>query len=354
MDDLKIDSHKLIYHIDRVKEWLDNGDAYPIYIEMAPAGGCNHRCIFCGLDYMGYKPLFLKTEVLKKFIKEAGENGLKSMMYAGEGEPLLHKDIADIVHYTKDCGIDVAVTTNGVFFTPALAKECLAYLCWIKISLDAGRRETYAKIHRAREDDFDVAINNIKEAVKIKIKNSFQCTIGAQILLLPETYNEADILAKTLKDIGADYLIIKPYSKHPLSENALKIKFSDSDLGTLEERLQKFTDDKFTVVVRKHTMQKLSEGRPYRRCLGLPFWTYISAGGDMYACSNFLGDKRFCFGNIYKNSFEEIWHGEGRKKIMDMINNRMDARECREVCRLDEINIYLWNLKHPSAHVNFI
>ena len=96
MDKFRIDSHKLIYHIPRVNDWLSGKNIYPIYMEISPAGSCNHRCTYCALDFMEYQKRFLDTEVLKKRLIEMGRLGLKSVMFAGEGEPFLHKDIADI------------------------------------------------------------------------------------------------------------------------------------------------------------------------------------------------------------------------------------------------------------------
>ncbi|MDE5603044.1 MAG: radical SAM protein, partial [Helicobacter sp.] len=59
-DKFRIDSHKLIFHPLRVAKWLQAyGDwereksIYPIYVEISPYGACNHRCTFCGVDYMG-------------------------------------------------------------------------------------------------------------------------------------------------------------------------------------------------------------------------------------------------------------------------------------------------------------
>ena len=54
-DGLRIDHHKLLFHVDRVSDWLKGERIYPIYMEISPAGSCNHRCIFCGLDFMGYQ-----------------------------------------------------------------------------------------------------------------------------------------------------------------------------------------------------------------------------------------------------------------------------------------------------------
>ena len=153
-DHFRIDSHKLLFHVDRVNRWLKGQAVCPIYLEIALSGGCNHRCIFCAVDYLEYKPRFLDLNTLKKAVKQAGKLGVKSIMYAGEGEPLLYKDISEIVKYTKDCCIDVAITTNGVLLEKEISKKILKYLSWIRISLNAGTSRTYAKIHRTKESDF--------------------------------------------------------------------------------------------------------------------------------------------------------------------------------------------------------
>ena len=354
MDTYGIDSHKLTYHPRRVADWLEGKDIYPLYIEISPYGGCNHRCIFCALDYLEYEPTRLKTEALKRFLKEISVKGVKSIMFAGEGEPLLHKDISELVIYAKSCGLDAAVTTNGVLLSRKLLEKILPELSWLRISLNAGTKETYSLIHRTNPEDFDGVIGNIEEAVHLKKKKGYLSTIGIQLLLLNENYEEVSTLAEILRSTGADYLTVKPYSQHPSSINRLKTQLDYDKLLSLEEELKNYESENFKIIFRKKTMSKIGEQKPYKKCMGLPFWSYLTSRGDIYACSAFLGDERFRCGNIYQDSFEKIWKGEGRRKIMRMMESNWDIKKCREVCRLDEINRYLWNLKNPQLHVNFI
>jgi hypothetical protein len=39
---------------------------------------------------------------------------------------------------------------------------------------------------------------------------------------------------------------------------------------------------------------------------------------------------------------------------MKLLNKSLDHGLCRDACRLDEINRYLWELKNPVKHANFI
>ncbi len=100
MDPFRIDSHKLLFHPERVAAWRAGEDIAPIYMEVSPAGACNHRCRFCGLDFMGYQARFLDSELFKPQLEDMARLGLKSVMYAGEGEPLLHRHIAELVAHT--------------------------------------------------------------------------------------------------------------------------------------------------------------------------------------------------------------------------------------------------------------
>jgi len=355
MDKFRIDSHKLVYHIPRVYQWLQGKNIYPIYIDVGLFGGCNHRCIFCAFDYIKYKPNILDERCLKKFVAVAARNGVKSIMYAGEGEPLLHKDISSIVHFTKEKGIDVAVISNAVMFSKELAAKMLPYLSWFRASIDAGTPKTYSLIHKSNQQEFNIVLSNLKEAVRIKNRNKYNCNIGVQFLLIPQNYWEAPILANKLKDIGLDYLIVKPYSQHPKSKNRTDFNLKYNDLFYLEKKLQKYSKGGFQVVFRKNAMYKLEEEKKhYKRCLGLPFATFVSASGDVYPCNMFLGSRNFVFGNIRNESFRKIWEGKRRKEIMNIINSRWAIQKCRKACRLDEINCYLWELKNPPHHVNFI
>ena len=355
MDKFKIDSHKLIYHVPRVSDWLEGKDIYPIYVEIATSGGCNHRCTYCALDYMEYKPRFPDTGLLKNRLSEMASLGIKSVMYAGEGEPLLHKDIAGIINHTKSVGIDVAITTNGVLFAKELVDSVLASVSWVKISINGATKETYARIHKASPDDFERVIKNLSYAAKVRKSKGYKCALGMQLLLLPENHSEAFLLAKKAKDIGMDYLVIKPYSHHPFSKTTRYRNIKYGRYLHLADKLKKINGANFSVIFRINAMKKWDGGvREYKHCYAFPFWSYIDAAGNVWGCSAYLGDKRFRYGNIYQNTFREIWEGSKRRNIAKTAQGQLVTKDCRVNCRMDEINRYLWELKNPPEHVNFI
>ncbi|MDD5130438.1 MAG: radical SAM protein [Candidatus Omnitrophica bacterium] len=353
-DEFRIDSHKLMYHVPRVYQWLKGKNIYPIYIEIGLYGGCNHRCVFCAFGFFQYKPDILGETELRRFILEAAKRGVKSILYSGEGEPLLHKDAVGIINFTKKAGIDVALVTNGVLFDKEKAAGSLNSLSWLKVSLDAGTKKNYAAIHGTVKEDFDIVIKNLREAVKIRNQKNYSCVIGAQFLLIPKNYKEVLAAAKIVRDAGADYLVIKPYSRHPANRNTPALALRYRDLARLEGELKKYEKSNFKIILRRNASESLEKKKPYAHCLGLPFAAHITARGDMYPCNLFLGKQNFAFGNIGKESFKNIWEGEKRKKVMARIYAKWDLTGCRKACRLDEINGYLWGLKNPGSHVNFI
>jgi radical SAM protein with 4Fe4S-binding SPASM domain len=352
MDKFRIDSHKLIFHPRRVSDWLEGRLIYPIYAEIALARACNHRCVFCSMDFMGYRPVFLDADLLKTRIAEMARLGIKSVMYAGEGEPLIHPRVAEIVKHTKSVGIDTAITTNGVLLRPGLSEELLPHVSWIKVSINAGSPQTYARIHRTKAADFETVLRNMAHAARFKARRGLKTALGMQMVLLPENRREAVALARRAKDAGMDYLVIKPYSQHPLSKTRKYGRVSYVRDYRLAERLAALNDGSFHVVFRSDTMQRWdAKAKGYDKCHGLPFWTYIDASGDVWGCSRFIGDKNFLYGNIRHRRFREIWEGAARLRSL---RRAFDMRQCNFNCRLEEINRYLWSLKHAPEHVNFI
>lgn len=362
-DKYSIDSHKLGFHPVRVSQWLEAENdweklkkVYPIYVEISPYGGCNHRCTFCALDYMGYENIGLEYDVLKNTLTNMAEQGVKSVMFAGEGEPLLFKNLDLIVEHCTKVGVDTSLTTNFVPLNKKSIERCMENCSWIKVSLNAGTAKSYAAIHQTKEQDFERVMNNLEYALKYKRENNLDCTLGVQMLLLPENKDEAVILAEKCKEMGADYLVIKPYSQHLFSETNKYENIDYSKMLDVEEELKKFNDENFNVVFRANTMKKyIEKQQPYEKCYSTPFfWGYIAADGKVFGCSAYLGDDKFCYGNIYDNDFKTIWESDKRKASYDYVQNELDIKSCRVNCRMDEVNRYLWRLKNPNDHDNFI
>ncbi len=351
-EDLRMDSHKLIYHPEAVSRWMRGENIYPIEIEISPSGACNHRCAFCAVDYIGYRPDFLDMDTILRDISQMSQKGLKSVICSGEGEPLLNKDMPDIANRINACGVDVAMSTNGVLFTKERAEDCLGAFTWIRFSVASMEEESYNRIQRGKQGDLNKVKRNLEEAVKIKRDRGLKTTLGVQCLLLPDNMAQLPDMARQLREIGVDYLTIKPYSQHLHSENSFWIDY-DAMLE-LEQEMAGYATDEFAVYFRVNAMKKIHYEKCYKQCLGLPFMTHIDAKGNVWPCVAHIGTEGFSYGNIYEQTFEEIWEGERRQDIIRKLNGLDVNRECREACRLDEINRYLNDLVHPGAHVNFI
>lgn len=371
-DKFKIDSHKYAfhpqhsstvvnYHSDPSNEEfkIKFKNQHPKYIEVSPVGACNHRCTFCAVDYIGYKSVFMDVDKYRETIVSMLGKGCGSIMFAGEGEPLLHPKISEIVNLTKEEGkIDTSFTTNAVMLNENFVRSSLKNVSWIKVSFNAGTSSVYKDIHRTNEKDFSKVIENLKNAVEYSKKNNLQTKFGMQMLLLPENESTIHQLCEIARDIGMDYVVIKPYSQHKFS-NTDKYKNIDySKYLGLEDELKCYNSKDFNVIFRINTIKNwISQNdQRYCHCIATPsVWAYIMADGAVYSCSAYLLDERFLLGNINDQSFDQIWASEKRIKHAEFVMNELDINECRVNCRMDQINRYLDGIVNKSIeHMNFV
>ncbi len=351
-ENIRMDSHKLIYHPEIVARWMRGENIYPIELEIGLTNACNHRCIFCAVDYTGYKPDRMDKQLLINNLREIAPRGVKSIIYAGEGEPLLHREAPDIINETKSMGIDAALSTNGVLLTSDISRECLKSLTWVRFSTAGITDEVYDKIQRGARGDLAKVLHNMEEAVKVKRDQHLHTTLGVQLLLLPDNKNEIVRMGRKLRRIGVDYFTIKPFSQHPQSQHILQVDYGE--MLELEKEVKELQTDEFAVYFRAHSMKKLRCQRTYQHCWALPFMVYVDAKGNLWPCIVFMGKDELRYGNLYDNSFVDIWEGQHRKEIIDYFMQMDLEKNCREACRLDEMSRYLEELKNPGEHVNFI
>lgn len=346
-----LDSHKLHYHPKRVCSFLETGDTYPIYMEVSPVGSCNHRCTFCAYDYIGYPNRKLDKKHFLRFIDEVASKGLKSMLYAGEGEPLMHPDIGEFIVATKSKGIDVGLFTNGELLEKRLNETILEKLTFIRFSINGGDSQTYKEIHK--KDSFDKILNNLEYCAKLKQRYSLNVTIGVQFVLLPENIDSIESLIVQIQNFGIDYISIKPFVLQ--SKNQLyRQKSFDRDLKPFFRKLQNYSTDSFSVIARENAFEKYGQ-RDYEHCYGCNFITVLNSAGEIASCLPYWDKEEFVYGNIYEETFELIWNGEKRKKIKYYLENEIDVKQCPPNCRPHAINSFLEEIKHPNIqHINFI
>lgn len=355
MDKYRIDSHKLMYHVPRVNDWLDGKLVFPVYMEISPVGSCNHRCMFCAYDYIGHPNRRLEAGVFLNFIDEISACGVKSLLYAGEGEPLLHPDVAKFITYSKSRGLDVGIYTNGQFMTGEIAGQVLSSLTFIRFSFNGGTSENYAAIHGVSAGVFEKVLKNIKEAAVIKHREGLAVDIGVQYVLLPENIAFVTEAIRLLKDAGIDYFVIKPFVQQSLMQNyKMANQFGLDEIIDTLEMAEAFSSNDFRVIARKDSFRGYGK-RNYCHCYGTSFISVLNSAGDISSCLPYWDNPEFVCGNINNNSFKEIWTGKKRRMVLEDLETRMDTVTCPPNCRPNSINEFLWGVKHQNIkHVNFI
>lgn len=351
MFDTDFDGQRLKFHPLEVADWLSRGRTRgPLYTEMELSSGCNQRCIFCGVDHLiGGTPIQIDTGGALRILSELSSLGNRSVMFSGHGEPLLHDDAGEIIRFASSI-MSTSVTTNGVAVDDA-GLGLVDDLKWIRFSVNGCDARNYATVHGTGPRVFDRVMTNIAGTVRRKRDQGLRVTIGVQMVLLDQNASGVVDLGRRIKETGVDYFSVKPYSQHPMSRNRQSIDYSL--YLDLERPLKELEDDSFRVVFRSGSMSKLKTPKAYGQCLGTHFLNFISASGDVWECNVFAGDPGFLIGNALETGFEEIWTGSQRKEVLGHLQNR-NLESCRDVCRMDECNRYLWRLRNPGDHDDFI
>ena len=131
-------------------------------LRIAVNSGCNLNCIYCHHEGEIDPKKAMSLEDIAAIMEIAKGIGIKSVKLTG-GEPLLRKDIVDIVKSVPP-GIEVSMTTNGTLLAP-MAKDLKdSGLSRVNISLDSLNQDTYQKITGDR------VLNDVLEGINAAIK----------------------------------------------------------------------------------------------------------------------------------------------------------------------------------------
>ncbi|MFA5351402.1 MAG: radical SAM protein, partial [Candidatus Omnitrophota bacterium] len=334
-------SDKILKHLDRVGAWIKGENPPPVTVELDMTNICNHRCPECsGWYFQNRDRDSLSRGLAGKIIRQLAKAKIKGLIFTGGGDPLCHPDITKMVGLSHKLGMDIGFITNGSLINEDNAAALLKYCTWLRVSLDAASKKTFKRVHGLDGDAFQGVIDNIKLLVKTKKDIKSQTVIGVGYLTSSYTKREMLKATRLCRQLNVDYLQFRPMQIH----NGGRFEYHRDDIIMRIHECVKESKGSFKVLYSRHKYDMMKDknyGRNYGKCYGHQFATVIAADAKVYLCCHMRGNKKYCIGDLKKNTFKDIWNSGRRKKVAENI----DFRDCVPLCRDNTFNQILWNIK---------
>lgn len=293
----------------------------PYSVHMFVSYYCNFRCNYClhslsdlQLEKKNFQRQFMDLSLYKKAIDDIGLFGqkLKALIFAGHGEPLLHRDIALMIAYAKERNIAdrVEIVTNGSLLTPALSEQLIAAgLDRLRISVQGITAEKYKSV-MGRKFDFAGFIRNIAYFYQHKTHTEVYCKI-IDIALDGNAEQEKfqEIFQPIADEVAVEYAI--PFVRE-VDYDKVKGSFDCSKQGNA-----------------------VTKGK----VCSMPFYLLaVTPNGDVVPCCS--TDVPLVYGNVGEICLPEIWRSEMAKGFcrMQLLGNRKQHPVC-SVCSVPQFGL---------------
>ena len=255
--------------------------AHPLQIDVELNAGCNMACPFCIHGYEKIDNNLLDRKKFEKILKEAVSIGVKSVKFNYINEPMLRKDLEEIIRWTRDQGIiNIYMVTNGTLLTPKRRQSLMqSGLTKLFISLDAVTEETYNK--QRLSGQFNKVVTNVLAFIKER------------------------------NELGQEFPLVR-------------VSFLRNQINKHEEKVfQEFWQDKADLIAfqkmneipdRKTSLTISDAEMPSKGC-DLPFkQLVIDDDGEILPCCKLAG-KKLPIGNIDTMTLQEAWDSSKMKHL---------------------------------------
>jgi radical SAM protein with 4Fe4S-binding SPASM domain len=285
-------------------------------------------------------------------IDSCADFGCPVILFSG-GEPLLRKDLFELIHYATGKGLRTTLSTNGTLITPELAKElATCKMGYVGISLD-GMEETHDTFRRVK-GSWKKALEGIERCKVAGLRT------GLRVTLTKHNYREVpDILDLTIEaEIPriCFYHLVYTGRGSDLIEADLDSRQTRETIDVIIEKTLEMHDrgiEKEVLTVDNHVDGPYLWlwARKNRPELADRIYTMICANrakstGQGISCVSWNGDvlpdqfwRDKVLGNIRSHSFEEIWTDSKNTFLFNMRRREElvtgKCARCRflEICR---------------------
>jgi radical SAM protein with 4Fe4S-binding SPASM domain len=273
----------------------------PLAVHLEIVAACNLTCTHCfaGVLPRNHHPLTLPE--LDGLFGDFARLGSFRLGLTG-GEPLLRKDLFDIVDAATDRGLHPCLTTNGLLITEDIAREFgKRKLVWLNVSLEGPDAETNDVVRGA--GTFEAVVEKLK-----LLRRHARFTLAFTILRTNAHLVER--CAELAYQVGAHTAVFRPLypvgvARHHLDLMPSFAQYTGAlrELAALEAPGAELRGlDPFSPESREPTRAQVHTSHT---CGAGNHVCSISAQGDVNPCS-FLGPA-FNGGNVRETPFADIW-----------------------------------------------
>lgn len=280
---------------------------------------CNLKCIHCYAS-AGEEGEIIDFSKAKIVIDDLADFGVPVILFSG-GEPLLRKDIVDLIYYSVKKGIRAVLSTNGTLITKDMAyrlKE--AGISYVGVSID-GLDKINDRIRGVR-GAFKKAMEGINNCQKAGIKVGVRFTISR--LNVGEVPKIFDLIEKEGIDRACFYHLVYSGRGSALIKEDLDHKATRYVVDLIIDRTKQLHDKglrKEILTVDNHAdgpylyLRMLRENNPRAaHVLELLRMNGGNSSGNGIGCISWSGDvhadqfwRHYSFGNVLKRPFSKIW-----------------------------------------------
>lgn len=269
----------------------------PLFVSVEPSAICQLRCPECPVGRRQKADRstdrtqpFMPPEVFRRVLEQAAP-WAHTMQFYFQGEPLLHKDLPQMIQEAHETGLYTIVSTNAQAMTEALAEHLAqAGLDRIIVSMDGLTDETYhayrigGSLERCRQ-----ALQWLRAA---KRKTGNRMTIELQCLRLRTNEKEWGAFTRAYKRLGADRLVFKTAQLYDYAQG--------HPLMPSQPRYSRYIQGVDGLYHRR---------RLHRGCLRVWSGVVVTTNGDVLPCC-YDKTQAHAFGNIMDSPLHELFCNE--------------------------------------------
>ena len=249
----------------------------PISVTMQVSDKCNYSCSYCNVWKMHRKEM--TTEQMFKIIDELKEIGTQRIGFTG-GEPLLRKDIRQLIDHAHKLGIVTTLVTNG-----SLVEKRIHELK--NLDILAPSLQGPEKVHDKQIKNG--AYKNIINAIKIARENGIK--VWNVVVLTKHNIDYVDFLLKKAEEMDF-YLHFQPVFAYTLSGDVKDVmppldKYRNVIKRLIEEKKRHGNRINSSVACLKYHYNYPNYGK--LRCYAGELYIWVDVDGKVYPCFGMIG-----------------------------------------------------------------